>query len=303
MVRFARALVLFIAAACARPSIAPTPVASQSLVPAGASLLGEVQLHQLAVSSLLQEDLLARQRDRALARFGLRATDLLRATGNGVIFALPSGAMAAHVPGLFLDGRPARRHRGFDLVARGEQVAARIPGGTLIGDPSAVGAALDVLEGTAPPLGDSTLRQLVDAGSSFRTIRVATVQPELIFDLLPAGPPAGLRGRVASAALYATLEGTYLTARLAVRGRDRSAARDVATWADRELRRLRSILASWREGAGIFGSALEPAISALDAVSVQTSDGAAQVAVQADLGPIFSSGLLTVLRTLQLLSP
>src|SRR5438552_18264145 len=89
---------LLLAASCARGSLpGETPRPPASLVPATAILYGEVDIVSIGQSSLLADELLARHRDRVLARMGILPADAQRATAPAP---LASGAAAAYVPGL-----------------------------------------------------------------------------------------------------------------------------------------------------------------------------------------------------------
>src|SRR5262245_1575471 len=74
-----------------------------SVVPATASVCGELDLAASAQSEILQDELLAKCRDRLLRRFGVEREDLQRARGKATVFALPGGAAAAFLPGVELD--------------------------------------------------------------------------------------------------------------------------------------------------------------------------------------------------------
>jgi hypothetical protein len=304
-VRHIHGIPWLLVAACARGP-APVPQIDKlppSVIPASATLYGELDLAAIAQSGLLQEELVVRYRDKALSRFGLRADDALAGTGRVMVFALPNGSAGAYIPGVALDGPRARTYLGVQLAARGEYVSAVVPGGSVTGDPSAVAAALDVVKRNARGLTGTNIEALASQGTAFKTIRLATLEPGQLLSSLPIRPPASLIARLSSAAFFATIEGTNVYASLTVVGRDTTAGRDLAAWVERERQGLRNQLSSWRSSAGIFGGALDPAIRALDAVSVEGQGRQMKVVAQLDLGPIFSSGLFTVLKTLQVLNP
>lgn len=299
-------LSLVLAVGCAQvgtSGLVPGAPAVGATLPAGASLYGEFDVSTLATNPLLQDALLTRYRDRALAFVGLSLEEATRASGPARVFGFPTGASAAYIPGLLVQGPQIRTHRRVPLLARGDRVGARVAGGSVTGDPSAVAAFLDAALSSALEPGSEALAGLVAQGSPYRTVRLASLRPGQILALLPSPPPARLLERLEWASLFATLEGPILYAQLTVKAGDPAASRDLGAWAERERQSLRGQLGSWRDSAGFFGSALDPAISAIDAIALESTSATLRISVQTDLGAIFSSGLFTVLRTLQILSP
>jgi hypothetical protein len=287
-------------AACPRPggTVVETP---KSSVPASSTLYGLVDVSSIARNAMLQDDLLATYRDRLLRRLGVSAQDALSASGLAEVFALSESAVGAFVPGFGAQGAMVRQYRGQNVVTLGDSglEGARVSGGSVVGQSAAVSAALDVAYGSAPALGASPLRTLVADAPEFKTIRLATSSPAQLFSMLPAGPPANVTGALSTAAAYVTLEGTVLTARVTAAARDAEAATSLASWVEGQRKGFRATLAHWRESAGLFGSALTPAIHALDAIKVEVRGHTVWVVTHQDLKPIFSSGLMMLLRTLK----
>ena len=287
--------------ACAKGGVA-TSTTPPSLVPANATSIAFVDLAGLASNELLQDDFLARYRDMALSRLGLRVADAQSVRGLVQVFGLPGERLAAFMPGYSHKGTKAAEYRGVALLGAGAagEVAANVPGGCLIGHPEAVSASLDVAGGRAPWLKGSVLEELMERGAEFKSIRLATTDAAKVLQFAPTPPPMDATAKLQSAGIYVTLDGSRLAVRIDLRCGDPAAATALAAWAEGLRKRFRDKVAGFREMAGLFGGALEPAVNALDAVKVVQEGSRASVSIDHDLRPIFSSGLMTVLKTLQL---
>lgn len=275
-----------------------TPKATY-FIPSTAIIYGVADVAAIARNTMLQDELLAGYRDKLLRFVGLTAAQAQNVAGLVEFFGTSAGGAAAMVPGLALQGAAAGTRGEHALIKLGDSplVGTRLGNNSLVGDAMTLDSALDVRAGKAPPLLGSAIQAMVGEAVEYKTLRAASSNAKALFSLLPGLVlPTSLWSRLDRAAVFMTLDGTMVTARVSVTAMDGAAAQELGAWADAKRTAFRKELSRLREAAGLFGGALDPAIVALDGIRVETRGQAVWVSTAQDLKPIFSSGLMTVLR-------
>ena len=268
-------------------------------IPSTAIIYGVADVATIARNTMLQDELLASYRDKLLRFVGLTAAQAQNVSGLVEFFGTSAGGAAAMVPGLAIEGAAAGTRGEHALVKLGDSalLGTRLGTASLVGDAMSLDNALDVRAGKAPPLVASPIQAMVGEAAEFKTLRAASSNAKALFGLLPGlALPTSLWARLDRAAVFMTLDGTLLTARISVSAMDVGAAQELTAWAESQRQAFRKTLTGFREVAGLFGGALDPAINALDGIRIETRGQTVWVSTAQDLKPIFSSGLMTVLR-------